>query len=103
MAGIGVPGWIRERLRQAGDHGPTEGLEIAAEFLDLARPYVAGVNIIVPSGRYEPVINLVQAVRREPEGVRGNGRAITPASSGPDSEEASFSRLRTENSRLGRS
>ena len=45
VAGMAVPAWIRERMRHAGDHGGDVGLEVAAEFLDLARPYIQGVCI----------------------------------------------------------
>jgi 5,10-methylenetetrahydrofolate reductase len=45
VAGVSIPAWIRERLRQAGDHGSEVGLEVGTEFIELAQPYVQGISI----------------------------------------------------------
>lgn len=71
VAGIEVPAWVRERMRQAGDRGQAEGLAIASEFLELAKPYVQGIYIIPSFGRYEVARDLVaQVVGSEARGAQ---------------------------------
>ena len=63
--------WVRERMRQAGDRGQVEGLAIASEFLELAKPYVQGIYIIPSFGRYEVARDLVaQVVGSEARGAQ---------------------------------
>jgi len=73
MAGMIVPAWIRQQMRQAGDHGRDVGLQIAAEFLELARPHIQGV-CIQASGGYAARRQLVRLARTD---VRTERRGLT--------------------------
>jgi homocysteine S-methyltransferase len=66
VPGFSIPTEIRERLRQAGDHGAEEGLRIASEFVAEARRHVAGVYIITSYGRYDAAISLTKQLVGEP-------------------------------------
>jgi homocysteine S-methyltransferase len=63
VPGFSIPPEIRERMRLAGDHGADEGLQIADEFIQLARPLVSGVYIITSYGRYDAAAALVRNLR----------------------------------------
>lgn len=67
VPGITIPDAIRERMRQAGEHGMREGIQLAQEFLAEAQRYVQGVYLMPSFGRYEMVAELVK-VLREPVG-----------------------------------
>lgn len=60
VPGFSIPDDIRERLRAAGDHAAEEGLRIAAEFVERARPHVSGVYIITSYGRYDAALTLTR-------------------------------------------
>jgi methionine synthase / methylenetetrahydrofolate reductase(NADPH) len=60
VPGFKIPADIRERMRQAGDHGAEEGLRIADEFVEQARPHLNGVYIITSYGRYDAAIALTR-------------------------------------------
>jgi homocysteine S-methyltransferase len=67
VPGITIPDDVRERMRLAGENGRLEGLRLAQEFIEQARPYVAGVYIITSYGRYDVAATLVRQIRaREP-------------------------------------
>jgi len=60
VPGFRVPEEIRERMRRAGDHAAAEGLAIADEFIEQARPLVAGIYIMTSYGRYDAAIALTR-------------------------------------------
>ena len=63
VPGFRVPLEIRERMRKAGDRAAEEGLRIAEEFVEEARPHVSGVYIITSYGRYDAANALVRKLK----------------------------------------
>lgn len=64
LPGVVIPAAVRERMRQAGEHGMAEGIRQAQEFLAEAQRYVQGVYFMPSFGRYEMVGELVKVLRR---------------------------------------
>jgi methionine synthase / methylenetetrahydrofolate reductase(NADPH) len=65
VPGFSIPIDVRERMRLAGDHGAEEGLLIAEELIERARPFVSGAYIITSYGRYDAATVLVGKLARE--------------------------------------
>ncbi len=63
LPGVTIPADVRERMRQAGEHGLEEGAAQARELLEAARPYVQGVYIMPSFHRYEMAAELVRSLR----------------------------------------
>jgi len=59
LAGVFVPGDVRERMRLAGENGVAEGITQARELLEACRPLVQGTYLVPSFGRYEVVGELV--------------------------------------------
>ncbi len=53
VPGISLTDEARERMRKAGAEGRREGVKMAQELLQVARPHVQGVYIMPSFGRYE--------------------------------------------------
>ena len=53
VPGITLTDEARERMRRAGAEGRREGVKMAQELLQVARPHVQGVYIMPSFGRYE--------------------------------------------------
>jgi methionine synthase I (cobalamin-dependent)/5,10-methylenetetrahydrofolate reductase len=64
VPGIDVPEKIREDLNKAGENSAKAGAEIAAEFIEEARPLVKGVYLMPSFGRFETSINIVKTIRK---------------------------------------
>ncbi len=61
LPGVHVPPWMLERMRCArtGEEAVREGSAIAAEILAELRPYIAGVQVSAPFGRYDRALALI--------------------------------------------
>jgi len=62
VPGVTVPDRVRARLRRAKEGAPV-GLELALECLATVCERVAGVYLIPPNGRLEPVVELLRQAR----------------------------------------
>ncbi|MGE5619675.1 MAG: bifunctional homocysteine S-methyltransferase/methylenetetrahydrofolate reductase [Sphingomonadaceae bacterium] len=60
VPGITIPGPIRQRMRDAGEHGMQEGVALAREFLQEARSYVQGVYLMPSFGRFEQCAEILR-------------------------------------------
>jgi methionine synthase I (cobalamin-dependent)/5,10-methylenetetrahydrofolate reductase len=58
VPGISIPDAVRQRMKQAGEHGHEEGLLLAQELLSEARHLVQGVYLMPSYGRYDVVSRL---------------------------------------------
>jgi methionine synthase / methylenetetrahydrofolate reductase(NADPH) len=63
VPGITIPAAIQQRIEQAGDAAPYEGVQIAAELIEQARPWAAGVYMMPAFGRYDLVAEIVDRVK----------------------------------------
>jgi homocysteine S-methyltransferase len=64
VPGIVIPDEIRARMRGKGrEEGVREGLAIAREFIDAARPLVGGFYIMPPFGNHGIAVELVNHIR----------------------------------------
>jgi homocysteine S-methyltransferase len=59
LAGVFVPQDVRDRMREAGENGTTEGIAQARELLEACRPMVNGAYLVPSFGRVEVVGELV--------------------------------------------
>jgi methionine synthase I (cobalamin-dependent)/5,10-methylenetetrahydrofolate reductase len=60
VPGITIPNDVRARMKAAGEHGHEEGLRLAQELLEAARPYIQGVYLVPSYGRYDIVSKLAE-------------------------------------------
>ncbi|ADU51735.1 methylenetetrahydrofolate reductase [Thermaerobacter marianensis DSM 12885] len=87
VPGISIPAPVREALDRAGDRGLEVGLELAEAVVEAARPYIAGVYVVVSYGKAEPVAEFVRRLRtRFDQPLPGPQGAVTVA--GPPSGTA---------------
>lgn len=63
VPGMTIPDAIRQRMKQAGERGPEEGLQIIQEFLLEARKIVQGVYLMPSYGRYDIVGELTKMLK----------------------------------------
>ena len=59
LAGVFVPGDVRDRMKAAGENGKAEGIAQARELLEAVRPMVNGTYLVPSFGRVEVVGELV--------------------------------------------
>lgn len=53
---------VRRRMRDSGDRGAEVGIEIAREFLRVARPLAQGVYLMPPFNKFEMAIGVIEGV-----------------------------------------
>jgi homocysteine S-methyltransferase len=72
LAGVSIPDGVRDRMREAGEHGAVEGAAIARETIAAARGAVQGVYLIPSFDRYDVAVDLVAEIKGEkvPAGQR---------------------------------
>ena len=63
VPGMTIPDAIRQRMKQAGERGPEEGLQIIQEFLLEAQKMVQGVYLMPSYGRYDIVGELTKMLK----------------------------------------
>jgi hypothetical protein len=64
VPGINIPAVIRQRIDDAGDAAPLEGMEIAQELLMGIKDMAQGVYIMPAFGRYDLVAGVVDVLGR---------------------------------------
>ena len=62
--GISIPAEIREKMRDAGEHGMEQGIELAWELIEYAYPSFAGIYIMPPFNKYQIAIELIKRIRK---------------------------------------
>ncbi len=62
VPGMHVPEDIRARMERAGEDGPAEGVRIAREYLELAKPYVQGVYLMPPFNQFWMGVDVVRGI-----------------------------------------
>jgi len=80
VPGISIPAHVRGALEKAGDRGLEVGLELAEAVVEAARPWIAGVYVVVSFGKVEPIAAFVRRLKARfvggtPEGRSGRGGA----------------------------
>ncbi len=68
VPGISIPEDLLERMEQAGEQAPREGVRIAVEIVERLQPYASGLYIMPAFGRYDLVAELIEAVRQQAPG-----------------------------------
>lgn len=63
VPGIQIPQAVRDALRLAGEDGARVGLEQAEALVHAARPWIAGVYIVLSFGKHEGIARLVARLR----------------------------------------
>jgi homocysteine S-methyltransferase len=62
VPGISIPESIQQRIHQAGEDAPWEGVRIAIELVDQLRPWIAGIYLMPQFGRYDLAAEVVDGV-----------------------------------------
>ena len=62
---ISIPDDVRHRMRQAGDRGAAIGIDIACEFLRVAKPLVQGIYLMPPFNKFEMAVKIIQGIELE--------------------------------------
>ncbi len=62
VPGMFIPDDIRARMKAAGDNGPVEGVKIAREFLEQAKPLVQGTYLMPPFNRFEMAVDVIDGL-----------------------------------------
>lgn len=60
VPGVSIPEAIQERIRQAGEQAPWEGVRIALELIEQMRPWASGVYLMPQFGRYDLAAEIVE-------------------------------------------
>jgi homocysteine S-methyltransferase len=63
VPGISIPETIRERMQQAGDDAPWEGVRISLELIEQMRLWAAGIYLMPQFGRYDLAAEIVEGCR----------------------------------------
>ncbi len=64
VPGITIPPEIMQRIEQAGDKAPREGVRIAQELVAAIRPWAAGIYIMPQFQRYDLAAEIVEAAKQ---------------------------------------
>lgn len=62
VPGMAIPGFVRDRLRRAGDGAGKEGVALAQEMLAAARKLSAGAYLLPSFGRYETIVEVLKGL-----------------------------------------
>jgi homocysteine S-methyltransferase len=57
---ITIPDEVRHRMRQSGERGMEVGIEIAREFLGVARSMVQGIYLMPPFNKFEMAVKVIE-------------------------------------------
>jgi len=63
LPGVSIPERLRQRMADAGESGPEEGVRLAQELLAELQDVVQGVYLIPQFGRYDLVAQIIDTVR----------------------------------------
>jgi len=59
---ITIPDEVRHRMRHSGERGIEVGIEIAREFLEVARPMVQGIYLMPPFNKFEMAVKVIEGL-----------------------------------------
>ncbi len=62
---ISIPDDVRQRMQQAGERGAAVGVDIACEFLRVAKPLVQGIYLMPPFNKFEMAVKVIQGIELE--------------------------------------
>ena len=65
LPGVVIPESIRDRMKEAGEHGLEEGAAIARETVQAARGGIQGIYLIPAFGRYDVAADLVEQIKAQ--------------------------------------
>ena len=63
VPGISIPEQMRQRIQQAGEQAPKEGVRIAIELVEQMRPWAQGAYLMPQFSRYDLVAEIIEALR----------------------------------------
>jgi len=64
VPGVSIPESIQQRMRQAGEDAPSEGVRIALELIEQMQPWVSGVYLMPQFSRFDLAAEIVEGCRR---------------------------------------
>lgn len=68
VPGINIPEALRQRIADAGENAPQEGVQIAIELIKEMRPWVDGVYLMPAFHRYDLAADIIEAIRSDQAG-----------------------------------
>jgi len=63
VPGINIPRGTRQRMRQAGDNAPIEGVKIAQELIEELKTWASGIYLMPAFSRYDLAAEIIEACR----------------------------------------
>lgn len=64
VPGVSIPESLRQRIQDAGDAAPKEGVRIALELIEQMRPWASGIYLMPQFNRYDLAAEIVEGVRK---------------------------------------
>jgi homocysteine S-methyltransferase len=62
VPGITIPDALRARIEASGENSAAEGIKIAIELIEQARPFAQGVYIMPPFNRFDYAAEIIEAI-----------------------------------------
>lgn len=69
VPGITIPDTLQERMREAGEKAPQEGVRIALELIAQMREWARGIYLMPQFNRYDLAAEIIEASQSAPQGV----------------------------------
>jgi homocysteine S-methyltransferase len=63
VPGVVISNEIQQRLREAGEKAPQEGVRIALELIEQMQPWAAGIYLMPAFNRYDLAADIVEGLK----------------------------------------
>lgn len=63
VPGIEIPTWMQERIKDAGERAPQEGVRIAIEQVEMMRHWVNGIYLMPAFNRYDLAVEVIEQIK----------------------------------------
>jgi homocysteine S-methyltransferase len=64
VPGVSIPDSLRQRIQEAGEAAPQEGVRIALELIEQMRPWASGIYLMPQFNRYDLAAEIVEGCRK---------------------------------------
>jgi len=64
VPGVSIPESLRQRIQEAGEAAPQEGVRIALELIEQMRPWASGIYLMPQFNRYDLAAEIVEGCRK---------------------------------------
>jgi hypothetical protein len=64
VPGVSIPEEMRNRIQEAGEAAPKEGVRIALELVEQMRPWTQGIYLMPQFSRYDLAAEIIEGIQR---------------------------------------